>query len=122
MIYPDWSGLYDYPFTKVVSKQSSYFTAHVFHFHGTDKIGTPEQIEVLCGRVDPGAILDLRIYDVGNNALIAEITGEAADFPTECDLGTLSNVPEGPGIWEVQIRNSGVGNKEVAVASLVMRF
>jgi len=122
MIYRDRSGLYDYPFTKVVSKQSSYFTAHPFPFHGSDRIGVPKQIEVLCGIVDSQAVLDIRVYDVENNALIAEHTGITADFPAKCDLGTLSNIPEGPGVWEVQIKNTGAGNKKVAAASLVMRF
>jgi hypothetical protein len=119
---PDRQGLYDMPFTKVTTSSTSYYSANAFMFHGSDDIGVPESICVICGILDATS-LDVRVYDVTNNAVIAELTGETIDYPACLDMGTLSNIPQLKAIWEVQIRKaSGGGQKEVGVASLHMEF
>jgi len=119
---PDRQGLYDMPFTKVVVVSSSYFAANAFMFHGSDEVGIPKTICTICGIID-AVTFDVRVYDVTNNAVIAELTGKSDAYPTCLDMGTLANIPQMKAIWEVQIRRaSGGGQKEVAVASLHMEF
>lgn len=122
-IKPDRVGVYDYTFTKVVSGDTSYFTAHVFCFQGTKIFGTPLKITIICGYID-NTTQSVRIYDTTNNKVICERTNITSAFPTAEDMGALSNIPEDPSLWEVQIKRvSGPGGaKEVAVASLHMDF
>lgn len=121
--YVDRKGIYDYPFTKVVTGDTSYFSAHTFLFHGSDMVGVPASIFALCGIIDSGAFLDVRIYDVTNLQTIAEKTGITDFYPTVHDLGAISNVPAAQAVWEVQLlsENTPGPDGDVAVASLTMR-
>jgi hypothetical protein len=121
-ITPNRSGHYDYPFTKVVTGDTTYFTAHIFEFQGTDLVGSPYQAVIVGGIVD-STTQDIRIYDFTNAKVICEVTGISTSFPSMVDLGTLSNLSTGPAIWEIQMkRPSGGPAREVAVASLYLRF
>lgn len=120
--YPDHQGWYELPFTKIVTGDTSYFTAHTFCFNGTDVIGIPQQINVVAGIIDAGALLDIRIYDVDNLQTISEITGVTDAYPVVVMMPAPANMSGQMAIWEVQIKKQGAGPKEVAVASLCMRF
>lgn len=122
MTQPNRQGLYDYPFTKVVTGDTTYYTAHLFRFQGTDIMGPPIKIFALAGWID-STTQSLRIYDVTNAQVICERTDITNEFPSEEDMGVLSNLPEGPATWEVQMKRPGGGPaKEVAVASLQLEF
>jgi hypothetical protein len=102
--YPDRSGVFDLPFTKVVTGNTAYTTAHVFCFQGTDMVGLMTKLTFIGGFIDTGATQDIRIYDVTHQVVIAEVTGVSVEFPAIVNLGTLSNLSEGHAIWEVQQR------------------
>jgi hypothetical protein len=116
------AGIYDLPFTKIVSGDTSYFTAHIFRFQGTDLLGTPMKISVIAGWID-NTTQSVRIYDIDNNQVICERTDITNEFPSAEDMGTISNLPTGPALWEVQMkRPQGGPAREVAVASMHMEF
>lgn len=121
-VQPTRQGLYDYPFTKIVTGDTTYFTAHIFEFEGTDLVGAPYEAVIVAGIIDP-TTQSIRIYDFTNNQTICEVTGVSASFPSMVNLGALSNLPTAPAIWEVQMKRlSGGPAREVAVASLYLRF
>ena len=120
--YPDRQGIYDFSFTKVVSGDSTYFTAHTFPFQGTDALGAPKAIKAIAGWID-NTTQSVRVYDVTNNQVICERTDITNEYPSIEDLGALSNLPSDLSIFEVQLkRPSGGPAKETAVASLYMEF
>jgi hypothetical protein len=122
IILPDRQGIYDFPFTKIVTGDTSYFTAHIFCFQGTDLLGAPEEISIICGWID-NTTQSVRIYDITNNQVICERTDITTEFPVVEDMGTISNLTAAPALWEVQMkRPQGGPAREVAVASMHMRF
>jgi len=116
------TGYYDLTFSTFITGNTSWTSAHVFCFQGTDNIGTPVGIMFICGYVDAGATIDVRIYDVTNNAVVIESLGISNAFPSAVDLGAPANLSVSPVVWEVQIKKNGNGPKEVAIASGCMRF
>jgi len=82
-----------------VTNSTSYIIASEFIFRGTTALGTPTKIKVICDSVSGG---DVKIYDVTNAQTICEKTGISSASPSIFDLGTLSNLPAGEAIFEVQ--------------------
>lgn len=119
----DRQGPYDYPFMKLDTEESSYVSAGVIPFPGSDVEGIPKKINAVCGKKGGSTTFSVRLYDKTHALVIAKKTNQDDDYPTLLDLGTISNVPEGPAIWEVQIKKTaGNEGKVVTVASLVMEF
>jgi len=123
MAFPNrHEGIFDYTFSIVVTGDTSYYTAHIFCYQGSDMMGIPMEITVIAGWVD-NTTQSLRIYDITNNQVICERTDITNEFPSAEDMGAISNVSTAPALWEVQMKRPGQGPaKEVAVASLHMRF
>lgn len=94
-----------------------------FLFKGTSALGTPKAIRAI---VEQGAVTvsgQVTIYDATNALQIARATsGPGPDsVPTILDLGTLSNLPTGVAIFEVQVaRTTGVANTRIG--SLCVEF
>lgn len=104
------------------SKSSTYDTVGIFIFRGSDLIGTPASIKAIFG-CDVGVTGDVRIYDVTNGMIVAEMIGSTAAYPSIVDLGTISNVPTGEALWELQVRKTaGGGNDDVLAAGVSVRF
>jgi len=83
-------------------EEDEYEAGAYFIFQGTANLGTPTNIKaVLCVEDDssPGS---LRIYDTTNAKIIAELTDIDNENPQILDLGTLSNLPTGEALIEVQ--------------------
>jgi hypothetical protein len=120
---PDRQGIYDYPFLKLDTEESTYVTGGVIPYPGSDEEGIPTKISVVCGKKGESTTFSVRIYDKTNALVIAKKTNKSDDYPSILDLGTVSNVPEGPAIWEIQVKKTaGVAGKVVTAASVVMEF
>jgi hypothetical protein len=63
-----------------------------------------------------GDSMDIRIFDVTNTQTIAELIGYTTPVFTVVSLGTVSNVPATPAIWEIQVRGVGQGRKARAAS------
>ncbi len=96
---------------RINSQSVTYETKAYMYFAGTDRIGSPESIKVTALVDDAGSPGDVRVYDLNNTNIIAEITGITDTTPTINDLGTISNLSAGETIWEIQLRVP-VGDKE----------
>ena len=67
--------------------------------------------------------MDVRLYDVKAAVVIAEVLGVTDTYPSEIDMGAISNVSQGPSIWELQDRRaSGSGNQTVALSSATLEY
>ena len=116
-------GIFDYPFMKLDTEEASYVSAGVIAYPGSDVEGAPQKISAVCGKKGGTTTFSVRLYDKTNALVIAKQTNQSNNYPELLDLGAITNVPEGPAIWEVQVKKTaGDAGKVVTVASLVMEF
>ena len=119
----DRSGFYDYPFMKFETEEAVWAVAGVIPYLGSDTEGAFKKISVVCGKQGGATTFSVRVFDRTNALLIARKSNMADDYPVLLDLGSITNVPEGLAILEVQIKKTaGVAGKTVTVASVVMEF
>jgi hypothetical protein len=86
----------------IKNKDSSYVVEARMIFRGTTVLGTPSNIK---GIVEVGdEVGDIRIYDATNSQEIVEVTGITDTTPAINDFGTISNLPAGEALWEIQMR------------------
>lgn len=100
----------------VDSSSSSYFVHGRTAFAGTTKMGTPTNIKAIAN-VTAGTG-SMKIYDLTNAATIAENTSITGTTPAIIDLGTLSNLPTGEAIFEIQIKVT-TGSFEFSCVSII---
>lgn len=121
--YPDRNGIYDYTFTKLDTEEATYVVGGVIPYPGSDAVGVPIKISVVCGKKGGGTTYSVRVFDKTNALVIAQQLNESDTYPILKDLGTISNVSEDPAIWEVQVKKTaGDEGKVVSVASVEMEF
>jgi hypothetical protein len=88
-----------------------------FLYDGTDTHAPIIQIQSIV-KSESGSTGEVRIYDITNNNVIALGMFTNAEYGL-LDLGTISNLPTGPSIFEIQIRReSGAGQKKVYITAL----
>jgi hypothetical protein len=105
------------------TKNLTYTTLAQFIYRGSDETGAIQSINVLIANEDATAYGDIRILDTTNVNVIAEVLlFNSATFTIQ-DLGTVSNVPTGPAVFEIQVRRNPFGtNKQSRLAGLSMAF
>lgn len=109
-------------FSKDEDKLSVYKTLGVVPYSGALKAGVPTRIWVVAGVVT-APTMDVRVYDIENDLVVAEKLGVSDSFPSMVDMGAISNVSNGPTIWEFQYRRaSGSGNQTVALSSATLEY
>lgn len=100
-----------------------------FVFPGTALTGSLTSIIANLFSSIAGVRGDIRVYDATNSLQIAQLIG-SADLPTNpgiaaalVNLGTLSNLPTGRAVFEVQIRRTvGSGGQEIRCSALDLEF
>jgi len=92
------------------SLPNSYGAVSTFEFKGSNIVGVPSKIKVLESASSAVSTHDIRIYDITNAQVIAEITGLTNMSFQLTDLGAISNIPTGPAIWELQAQRNGGGS------------
>lgn len=107
---------------KHITKSGTYEAVGIFIFRGSNDVGTPVSIKAIFG-CDAGVTGDVRVYDVTNSQLIAELTGSTVAYPSLVDLGAIANVPTGEALWELQVRKTaGGGNDNVNASGASVRY
>ena len=108
--HADRQGYFDYPLPKFETKNSSWTAALSVPFAGTNQIGIPVEVTLVCGRVNSGTALSVRLYDVTNAAEIAKVENVTVDWPAFATMTNLQNLSEEQAVLELQIkRHSGSG-------------
>lgn len=78
-------------------------------FEGSTLVGTPTMVKAIAWRGAGAGTVDVRLYDVTNAQVVAELTGISDTIPTIQNLGALANIPAAPAIFELQMRRVGAG-------------
>jgi hypothetical protein len=90
------------------SKASSYQALAKFVFGGTALNNKIISIKGVFYMQSGGSnSYSVRIYDVTNGNIIAEITGADNTSAEIVDLGNVSNLPENEAILEIQVKSTG---------------
>lgn len=89
------------------SSGTSYETTQKFIYDGSDSWGSISKIEALAWTENAAKPGDIRILDVTNSLVIAELLDFANETEDILDLGTISNVPTGSAVFHVQLRRPG---------------
>lgn len=89
----------------IVKLSTSYTAVARFVFQGSTIVSVPSKIEVI-GSVSILGNSSIRLFDVTNSTVIAEVTGITSLTPIVIDLGTISNIPAGQSIFEIQTKGS----------------
>lgn len=105
----------------VSTAANDYVVAARFIFRGTTLLGTPASMKaaVVLSGANPG---DIQIFDFTNSLQIVEKTGISNTAVAVVDLGSLSNLPAGEAVFELQIRVPAVGAVSISVFSLGVFF
>ena len=103
-------------------KKSTWGVVGSFLFAGTDALGIPASIRVIAG-VTTADEVGVRIYDLTNNNVIAEVRNQTGSYPSIINLGTISNLPTGAAVFELQvIRDAGNSSKKVRATGVSIAF
>ena len=99
------SGSFTFTSKRLKVDDTTYKTKGRFVFQGSTVTGTPTLIKIIA-EVSSGSTGSVRLFDATNSLVIAEKTGISSTTPSIVDMGTISNVPTGEAIFEIQLRNS----------------
>lgn len=95
-----WGGGINY---SVWTFATSWTTFARLLFPGTSHMQAAVEAIKFIGWTNNGSQpVSFRIYDLSNDQVICEKTGVANEDPTILDFGSVSNVPSGPAMWEIQ--------------------
>lgn len=96
---------------------ASYEAVAKVEYLGSDVLGIPDTIDVNAWN-DGGTSISIEIQDVTNGNQIAEATVVTSSSEVNIeDLGTLSNIPTGPAMFEIRLLLVGGGMGDQAKAS-----
>ncbi len=73
-------------------------------FAGSNLLGAILAVKILFKQAGSASTSSVRLYDVTNSQVICEITGLASEGKIVKDMGTISNVPTGEAILELQAK------------------
>lgn len=90
----------------VGSNKSSYKTVTIFDFPGTDAGANPNKVIAAVSSKSGDGTVGIRIVDITNAQVIAEVAELSVleDEPASYNIGSVSNLPTGPAIFEIQIK------------------
>ena len=91
-----------------------------FIFKGTSALGTPTNIKALTKVVSTAG--KIRIYDATNANTICENTNISNTSLAIVDLGTISNLPSGEAIFEIQCDASGTKDEDLHLHGIAVQF
>jgi len=92
-------------------------------FPGSDHMqATVEAIKAVLWVSASNRIMDIRVYDLTNDLVVAESDDLTNEDPELIDFGTVSNVPTGPAIWELQGHKDGNPAGFIYLSALTIFF
>ena len=100
----------------------SYVSQSAFEFKGILQVGSPSKITYVGNGSDGSPAHSVRIYDITNAQVIAEMTGSVNAVRGIIDMGAIANVPSTGAIWEVQAKRDGAGSVALELSSLTIEY
>ena len=111
-------GTYDLPY--LVCSDTDWITRRAFIFQGTNKLGIPQEVQLLAYTETPSNPGHCRIYDATNLNEIAYIGGIADTSASVYIDDNLQSLPSDTSIFEIQLKTDKKG--ELHVHSLILEF
>jgi hypothetical protein len=107
-----------------ISKNSAltYTSQATMEYKGSDSIGVPQKISIIGRGSSATPTYSIRIYDITNALVIAELTAQSNTVKTAIDMGAISNVPTGNSIWEIQTKRDSGGNVAFELSALTIEY
>jgi hypothetical protein len=102
----------------VKRSNSSYGTMCYFLFNGTDKLSTPTAIKIIAWNKTNNKNYSVRVVRQDTGDVIAELVNADNNEVEIKDLGTLSNLPTGPTIFEIQGKTDSGGECRLAFMTI----
>jgi len=103
------------------TKSATYETVAAFIFEGSAALAAITSIKAIAS-ADGSTSADIRIFDATNSLVIADLTGFTNATPEIIDLGSISNVPTGEALFELQLLRDGGGGDRGLCSSLQVKF
>jgi hypothetical protein len=98
----------------IETESGTYITVGSFVFEGTE-CSSPTAAKWII-ETTGDAQADVRLYDVTNSQVIAELTGQTASGPTIKASSSLSNLPASDSVFQVQIlKSAGAGGNKARI-------
>lgn len=97
-----------------------YVVVASFVFRGTTALGSPVAADFILWHGESGGAGWARIYDVTNANVIAEVGPFSTETPTRQTDSSLTNLPAGEAIFEVQLK--AANGKEFRISETVLRY
>lgn len=101
--------------TPLTHKPSSYTVVYRFSYPGSTAAGTIQTVTAIAYQLGTSTY-SIRVQDITNGTTIAEATGQTNNTPAIIDLGTISNVPTGAAVFELQ-QNKTAGHPSDKVSA-----
>jgi hypothetical protein len=108
-------GFHDNSQPDVSTSSVTYTIVASFVYGGSTAVGTPTYMKAILHTSATSG--DIKIYDVTNGNTIVE-KNFTNTTKAIIDLGTLSNIPTGESIFEVQVKRTGGGNAFIGALNL----
>lgn len=99
---------------------STYTTMARIVFRGSSVVGTPSAMTAAC--FQQGTDMSIRVFDVTNTQVIAEVSGIVSSTPSLVDFVTISGVPETEAIWDIQLLEHGEGGETASLSAFSIEF
>jgi len=96
---------------------TSWVVVRNFLFPGTTNIGTPSSFKARVGSAG-GNPADIRLYDADNSNVIAQVDNFTGTATTVTD-NSLTNLPSGEALFEIQVRGNTAANVYISYAGLL---
>jgi len=103
------------------TKSATYETVAAFIFEGSTALAAITSIKAIAS-ADGSTSADIRVFDATNSLVIAELTGFTNATPEIINLGSISNVPAGEALFELQMLRDGGGGDRGLCSSLQVKF
>ena len=102
---------------------TAYARVGAFPFPGTAVIPTISKINGILRKNGAATSMSARIYDITNAQVIAEVTGIInLDATVITSFGSVSNLPIGEAVFEIQLLRVGTGNGRAFISGIEIRL
>jgi hypothetical protein len=103
-------------------KAKTYTIMATFIFPGSNQIGTIKNVNIISYMDSKVPSYSVRLFDTTNGVTIVENTGMTDTSQNIQTLGTVSNVPTGQSIIELQVKTDDGSNKNIYVESISIHY
>ena len=96
----------DFVYVHRYNKNTTYRDVALYSYLGKNTIGIPKHIYIIGDAYSTSYPYSVRVYDITNKKVIAEINNLNNTTPEIFDAGVLSNLPDEKAVFSIQIKTT----------------